>query len=170
MFDESFSSALEYMSQPYSEAMVMRPARTYTPCDVSLRGETGDIIKFAQFEEVGILTKIRNDAESGDKSDNKLIMTMDSGDESDHYLISKEMLEDICGRSQTHPNVNRIEARYKIRDCINQRQSEWKGSLKATRRMGKCLHKVFKTFVKTIARIDTFGRIWFRSFPFHSRT
>ena len=26
-----------------------------------------------------------------------------SGDESDHDLISTEMLEDICDRSQTHP-------------------------------------------------------------------
>ena len=34
--------------------------------------------------------------------------------------------------------------------------------------MGKGLHKVFKTVVKHIfARIANFGRIWFRSFPFH---
>ena len=45
-------------------------------------------------------------------------MTMDSGDESDHDLISMEMLGDICDGSQTHPNVNRIEARHKIRDRI----------------------------------------------------
>ena len=31
VFDESFSSALAYMPQPYSEAMVMRPVVTYTP-------------------------------------------------------------------------------------------------------------------------------------------
>ena len=77
-------------------------------------------------------------------------MTMDSGDESDHDLISTEMLEDICDGSQTHPNVNRIESRYKIRHRINQRQSEWKGALKATRRMGKGLHKVFETVLKQI--------------------
>ena len=35
------------------------------------------------------------------------------GDESDHDLISMEMLEDSCDGSQTHPNVNRREARYK---------------------------------------------------------
>ena len=29
-----------------------------------------------------------------------------SGDESDHDLISTEMLEDISDGSQTHPNVN----------------------------------------------------------------
>ena len=31
VFDGSFSSALAYTSQPYSEAMAMRPAVTYTP-------------------------------------------------------------------------------------------------------------------------------------------
>ena len=46
---------------------------------------------------------------------------MSSGDESDHDLISTEMLEDICDRSQTHTNIHRREARYKIRDCIKKR-------------------------------------------------
>ena len=59
------------------------------------------------------------------------------GDESDHDLISMEMLEEICDRSQTHPNVNRREARYKIRDHIRQRQSEQKGAVKDIRSMGK---------------------------------
>ena len=68
---------------------------------------------------------------------------INSGDESDHDLISTEMLEDICDGSQTHPDVNRREACYKIRDRIRQRQSELKKVLKATRSMGKGLHKVF---------------------------
>ena len=46
-----------------------------------------------------------------------------SGDESDRDLISKEMLVDIRDGSQTHPNVNRREAHYKIRDHFKQRQS-----------------------------------------------
>ena len=132
---------------------------------------------FTQFEEGRILTETCKNAEIGDKSDNKSIImnkkdmdTMNSGDGSDHDIISTEMLEDIRDKSQTHPNVNRREARYKIRDSIRQRKSEWKGALKATQSMGKGLHKVFSTVVKYIfARIDTFGRIWFRSFPFHSR-
>ena len=33
-----------------------------------------------------------------------------------------------------------------------QRQSEWKGALKATRSMGKVLHKVFSTVVKDISQ------------------
>ena len=51
VFDESFSSALAYTSQPYSKSMATRLAVAYTPCDTYLRGETGDIIPFAQFEE-----------------------------------------------------------------------------------------------------------------------
>ena len=73
---------------------------------------------------------------------------INSGENSDHDLISMEMLEDIRDGSQTHLNVNRREARYKIHDHIMQRQSEWKGALKATRSMGKGLHKVFSTVVK----------------------
>ena len=49
---------------------------------------------------------------------------INSGDESDHDLISAEMLEDSRDGSQTHPNVNIREVRYKIRDFIRQRQSE----------------------------------------------
>ena len=60
------------------------------------------------------------------------------------------MLENICDCCQCHPKFNRREARYKIRDLIKQRQSEWKGELKFTRNMGKGLHKVFKTVVKEI--------------------
>ena len=73
---------------------------------------------------------------------------MNSGDESDYALISMEMIEDICEVSQTHPNVNIRESRYKIRDRIRQRQLEWKGLLKATQIMGKGLHKVFSKVVK----------------------
>ena len=113
-FDESFSSALEYTPLSYSESMAIRPTVRYTPCAKSLRVQTGNIITFAQFEEGGILTKTRNDAESGDESDNESIMmieqdmdAMNSGDESYHDLIYTEMLEDIREGSQTHPNVNR---------------------------------------------------------------
>ena len=46
VFDESFSSALAYMSQPYSEVMVMRHAVTYTPYATSSKEKTGDVITF----------------------------------------------------------------------------------------------------------------------------
>ena len=48
---------------------------------------------------------------------------INSGDESYHYLISTEILEDIRDGSHIHPNVNMREARYKIRDRIRQRHS-----------------------------------------------
>ena len=37
VFDENLSSVLAYTSQPYSEAMSMYPAMSYTPCDTSSR-------------------------------------------------------------------------------------------------------------------------------------
>ena len=67
--------------------------------DMSSKEQKGDVITFTQFEEGGILTETRNDAESGDESDNESIMmikqdmeNLDSSDESDHDLISTEML------------------------------------------------------------------------------
>ena len=138
----------------------MRTAVTYTPCATSSRGKTGDIITFTQLEEGNVLTKTCNNLESGDKSDDDSIIppliskeemdAMDSGDGSDHDLISTEMLEDICDRSQSHPRINQREACYKVFDRIKKRQSERKGALKATQNMDKSLHKVFKTVVKYI--------------------
>ena len=75
---------------------------------------------------------------------------INSDEKSDHDLISTEMLEDIRDGSQTHPNVNKREERYKRHDRVRQKESQWKGSLKATRSMGKGLHKVFSTIVKDI--------------------
>ena len=69
VFDESFSSALAYTSQPYSEATVMRLVVTYTPCDTSSREKTSNVFTFAQFEKGIMLTKTRIYAESGDESD-----------------------------------------------------------------------------------------------------
>ena len=46
-----------------------------------------------------------------------------SGDESVHDIISTEMLEYIRDGCQNHPNVDRREPRYKIRDRIRHRQS-----------------------------------------------
>ena len=75
---------------------------------------------------------------------------MNSGDESDDEIMSTEMLEDISDGSQSHPNVDRRESRYKILDRIKQTQLEWKVALKSTQDMGKGLHKVFKTAAKEI--------------------
>ena len=94
--------------------MAMRPTVTYTPYATSSKEQTGDVNTLAQFEEGNILTETRNNAESGDESDNESIMmskqdmeNIDSSNESDHDLISTEMLEEICDGSQTHPTVNK---------------------------------------------------------------
>ena len=76
----------------------------------------------------------------------------DSNEKSDDDHISTETLHDIRDGSQTHPNVDKRESFHKIRDRIKQRQPEWKGALKATRNMGKGLHKVFSTIVKDISQ------------------
>ena len=60
------------------------------------------------------------------------------------------MLHDIRDRNQTHPKIDKREARLKIRDCVKQKKSDWKGALKATHKMVKGLHKVFSTIVKEI--------------------
>ena len=57
------------MSQPYSEAMDMRPAVLYIPYATSSKEQTGDIIMFAQFEEGGLLLESRNGMENGNESD-----------------------------------------------------------------------------------------------------
>ena len=94
----------------------MRLSVTYKSCTTYLREQTGNLITFAQFEEGNIWTKTRNDAEIGDESDDDSNMppvlskeemyAMDSGDESDHDLISTDMLENIRDGSQSHLNVN----------------------------------------------------------------
>ena len=69
VFDERFSSALSYMSRPYSEEMAMRPYVTYTPCATSSKEKTGNITTFTQFVEGNLWPEIHDNAESGDKSD-----------------------------------------------------------------------------------------------------
>ena len=64
VFDKSVSSALSYTSQHYSEAMLICLAVTYTTYATSSREQTGNIITFAQSEEVDIITETRNDAKA----------------------------------------------------------------------------------------------------------
>ena len=51
---------------------------------------------------------------------------LDEKEKSDEDHISTETIHDICDRNQTHPNVDKREARCKIRDRIKQRKLEWK--------------------------------------------
>ena len=113
-------------------------------------------------EEGNILSETLNDAKSGNESNDNSKMppllseeemdAIDSGDESDRDIISTDMLEDLRDRSHSCPNVNRREARYKIRNRIKRIQSKWKGALKAMRNMSKGLHQLFKTVVKDISQ------------------
>ena len=111
--------------------MVMRPEVTYTLYATSLKEQTGNLIAFAQFEEGNIITETRNDAESGNESKSKSITineqdmeNLDSNKQPDYDLISTDMLEDIRDGSQTHPNVNKWESSYEIRDRVRQKESQ----------------------------------------------
>ena len=73
-FDKSFSSALAYTSQHYSEAMDMRTSGIYITYDTYSKQQTSDIITFTQFEEGNLLSITCNDAKSSDKADDDSIM------------------------------------------------------------------------------------------------
>ena len=72
---------------------------------------------------------------------------LDETEKFDDDLISTEFLHDICDGNQTHPKINKREARMAIRDRIKQNKSQWKGALRATHKMGKGLHRAFSTIV-----------------------
>ena len=68
------------------------------------------------------------------------------------------MLQDIRDGNRTHPEINKRESRMAIRDRIKQNKSEWKGELRATHKMGKGLHRVFRTIVSEISQeLSNFG-------------
>ena len=130
LFLMNFSSVLEYMSQPYTEAMVMHPYVSYTTYTTSSKEQTNDIITFTQFQGGNLLSKTQDDGESGDKSDDNSIIAprisketmdaMDSGNESEYETMSTEMLEHIRGGSKSHPSINRRDTRYEIYERIKQ--------------------------------------------------
>ena len=77
---------------------------------------------------------------------------IDEKEKFDDDLISTETLHDIRDGNQTHLNIDKREARLKIRDRIKQKKSERKGSFRATHKTGKGLHKVFSTIVMEISQ------------------
>ena len=137
LFYESFSSELSYTSFTYSDAMAMQPAVQYVTYATYSVEQTGDIITFTHFEEGGLLSEYWNGTEivNGSDDDSTLVTfiseaEMDgtsSGDESGDEPMAKDMLEDVCDGSQYNPIINRVEARYKIRDRVKQSQAEWIG-------------------------------------------
>ena len=66
-FDDIFSCTLAYKPQPYAEDMDMSSAVSYPPYDKSSREQTGYIIPLTQFEEGNLLSKTRDDTESGNE-------------------------------------------------------------------------------------------------------
>ena len=108
--------------------MEIRPEVTYTPYATYSKKKTGDIFTFTQFEEGYLFSKTREYAESNVKYDDDSIMppllsleemyVLDSDDESDDETMSTEMLEDILDGDQSHPEGNRRDTCYKIRDCM----------------------------------------------------
>ena len=109
--------------------MAMRPTVTYTPYATSSKEQIGDVITFTHFEEGNLLTETRNDTESSDEYDSKSIMmseqdmkNIDEKENFDDDLISTETLHDICDGNQTHPDIDRREARLAIRDRIKQKK------------------------------------------------
>ena len=103
----------------------------------SVKEQTGNVITFAQFEEGNLLTETRNDTESGDESKSESIMmsekdmeNLDETEKFDDGLISTETLHDIRDGNQTHPKIDKMEARLSIRDRIKQNKSQWKGALR----------------------------------------
>ena len=62
VFDERFSSALEYTSRLYLEAMAMCPYVTYTTCATSSKEKKVNIITFTQFEEGNLLSETHDNA------------------------------------------------------------------------------------------------------------
>ena len=144
MFDKSFSSAFSYTSRPYAEAMAVRLTVTYTPYATSSKEQTGNVIKFAQFEEGNLISETCNDTERDDESDSKSIMmsekdmeNLDGKEKFDDDLISTETLHDIRDGNQTHLSIDKREARLEICDRIKLKKSQWKGALRATHKMGK---------------------------------
>ena len=130
---------------------------TYTPYTTSSKEQTGDVITFAHFEEGNLISETCNDTESDDESDSESIMmskkdmeNLDEKEKFDDDLISTETLHDIRNGNQTHLNIDKREARLKMRDRIKQKKSQWKGALRATHKMGKGLHRVFSTIVSEI--------------------
>ena len=145
----------------------MRTTVTYTPYATSSKEQTGDVITFAQFEEGNLITETSNDTESNDESDSELSMmgkkdmeNLNEKEKFDDDLISTETLHDILDGNQTHLNIDKREARLKIRDRIKQNKSHRKGALRATQKMGKSLHRLFSTIVSEISQeLTNFGNL-----------
>ena len=67
----------------------------------------------------------------------------------DGYIITNS-IKDIWYVNQIHLELNKRYYRLKIRDCIKQTQSGWKGAELSANIMRKVLHKLFKSVVNEL--------------------
>ena len=85
------------------------------------------MITFTQFEEGDLLTETCNDTEIGDESNSESITmseqdmeNLDEKEKFDDDHISTEHYMTFVDGNQTHPNIDKREARLEIRDRIKQ--------------------------------------------------
>ena len=126
----------------------MQPAFSYILYATSSHEQTGDIITFAHFEDKKLVETKGNEEEYG--SILYSIEELSTEDDSNDGSISTNALEEIWGGSQINPGINARDARLKIRYCIKQMQSEWKGSKLSLESIFKVLNKVFKAVVNEL--------------------
>ena len=88
----------------------------------------------------------------------------------DDDLISTETLHDIRDVNQTHPKINKREARLAIRDHILKKIA-MERSVKSYAQNGESFTQIFQYYcIGDFTGTDQFRRNWFRSVPFHTRT
>ena len=121
VFDKIFSSALAYMSRPYSEALATRPAVLYISFATYSHEKTGNVVTFAQFEEGNLLENECNLL--GDQSISDSIDDSSTKDNSDEIIISTKTIKYIWYLKHVYPNINVRDARFKIHDRISKTQS-----------------------------------------------
>ena len=136
------------MSHPYSEALAMKPSVSYIPYATPSHEQTGDIIKFSQFEEGNLLENERNAEE--DKYISASIDLLSTDNDSDDVSISTNTLKEIRVGSQIHTELNTIDARFKICGRIRETENELKGSELSAKRMDKGLYKAFKSVLNQL--------------------
>ena len=95
---------------------------------------------------------------------------LDETEKFDDGLISTETLHNTRDGNQTHPKINKREARMSIRDRIKQKKSNGR-SVKSYAQYGKRFTQSFQDYcIGDFAGIVQFWRNWFRSGPFYTRT
>ena len=83
-------------------------------------------------------------------------MRCNQDDESDAETISKDILEDIRDRSQSHPSINMREAHYNIHDIFDQRRVGLKRVLLLTRTYVQVYTRYLRTWLIIFCKLYQF--------------